>query len=57
MAEEEWGPRIQCQQRPSLSETLSRMESQFQEAQQQAEQHNRDQAHNKDDNSTIEHTR
>ena len=49
MAEEEWGPRIQCQQR--------RMESQFQEAQQQAEQHNRDQSHNKDDNSTIEHTR
>ena len=46
MAEEEWGPRIQCQQRPSLSE-----------AQQQAEQHNRDQSHNKDDNSTIEHTR
>ena len=53
MAEEEWGPRIQCQQRASLSETLSRMESQFQEAQ----QHNRDQSHNKDDNSTIEHTR
>ena len=55
--EKTWGPRIQCQQRPSLSETLSRMESQFQEAQQQAEQHNRDQSHNKDDNSTIEHTR
>ena len=55
--EKTWGPRIQCQQRPSLSETLSRMESQFQEAQQQAEQHNRDQSHNKDDNSAIEHTR
>ncbi len=37
--------------------SVSRMESQFQEAQQQAEQHNRDQSHNKDDNSTIEHTR